>query len=409
MVIKIYAPAPSTSSAVQYNERKVAEEKASVISSSRIADVTDPMKTFIVYENGSLKTEKMSFHASINPSITDKLTDAQVAELVKQWMKKMGYGNQPYILYKHTDTGRVHYHLVSVRVDENGRKIPDFQERKRSQKAMQELSEKFDFEIGKGTTQGKDTKEKKTTNPYEGFDPKAGDFAGQVERIANLAMTYYFKKPEQFDLIMESLGIQVLHQVDGSHAFIGLDPKTHKAVTSPIQDSGIRFPSAESIQKRVDACKGQIKTREKQKVANAVRIALSPKKGIKTELHTLRYLAKWGIYTKFSKTADGKIFGVTFVDMKNKCVFKASDLPGITASQFEEARANIWAKQAKAAKQAATKAESTAGQRAAQTDTPVTAAEICADVASIAITAFGSERSRQNEDEDEDLDKGRSL
>ena len=267
----------------------------------------------------------------------------------------------------------------------------------------------FDFEIGKGTTQGKDTKEKKTTNPYEGFDPKAGDFAGQVERIANLAMTYYFKKPEQFDLIMESLGIQVLHQVDGSHAFIGLDPKTHKAVTSPIQDSGIRFPSAESIQKRVDACKGQIKTREKQKVANAVRIALSPKKGIKTELHTLRYLAKWGIYTKFSKTADGKIFGVTFVDMKNKCVFKASDLPGITASQFEEARANIWAKQAKAAKQAATKAESTAGQRAAQTDTPVTAAEICADVASIAITAFGSERSRQNEDEDEDLDKGRSL
>ena len=70
MVIKIYAPAPSTSSAVQYNERKVAEEKASVISSYRIADVADPMKTFIVYENGSLKTEKMSFHASINPSIT---------------------------------------------------------------------------------------------------------------------------------------------------------------------------------------------------------------------------------------------------------------------------------------------------------------------------------------------------
>ena len=100
---------------------------------------------------------------------------------------------------------------------------------------------------------------------------------------------------------------------------------------------------------------------------------------------------------------------MTFVDMKNKCAFKASDLPGITASQFEEARANIWAKQAKAAEQAATKAESTAGQRAAQTDTPVTAAEICADVASIAITAFGSERSRQNEDEDEDLDKGRSL
>lgn len=408
MVIKIYAPAPSTSSAVQYNERKVAEEKASVISSSRIADITDPMKTFIVYENGSIRAQNMSFHATVSPSLTDKLTDKQIADLVRDWMKKMGYGNQPYILYKHYDTDRVHYHIVSVRVDENGRKIPDFQERRRSQQAMKELMQQYDFEIGKGTKAEKN--EVKDFNPYNGFDPSRGDFAGQVQKIADLAMTYYFRKPDQFVLIMEALGIQVIRKEDGSHSFVGLDPKTHKLVTSPIGDSGIRFPSEEAIQKRVAACKGKVKTREKQKVANAVHIALSPKKGIKTELHTLRYLAKWGIYTKISKTADGKIFGVTFVDMKNKCVFKASDLPGITASQFEEARANIWAKQAKAAEQAAAKAEGSAEHKAASNyDNSVTAAEICADVASIAITAFGNERSRQNEDEDEDLDKGRSI
>ena len=408
MVIKIYAPAPSASSAVQYNERKVAEEKASVISSSRIADITDPMKTFIVYENGSIRSQNMSFHATVSPSLTDKLTDKQVAALVHDWMKKMGYGNQPYILYKHNDTGRVHYHIVSARVDENGRKIPDFQERRRSQQAMKELMQQYDFEIGKGTKTGKN--EAKDFNAYNGFNPTRGDFAGQVQEIANLALTYYFRKPDQFVLIMEALGVQVIRKEDCSHYFVGLDPKTHKPVTAPIGDSGIRFPSEEAIQKRVDACKGNIKTREKQKVANAVRIALSPKKGIKTELHTQRYLAKWGIYTKFAKTADGKIFGVTFVDMKNKCVFKASDLPGITASKFEEVRAYIWAKQAKAEENAAAKAESQAEKKSRiNYDAPITVAELCAEVASIVLTALGKERSRRNEDEDEDLDNGRSI
>ena len=408
MVIKIYAPAPSASSAVQYNERKVAEEKASVISSSRIADVTDPMKTFIVYENGSIRTRNMSFHATVSPGLTDKLTDKQVAALVRDWMQKMGYGNQPYILYKHNDTDRVHYHIVSVRVDENGRKIPDFQERCRSRQAMKELMRQYDFEIGKGAKSGKS--EAKDFNPYNGFDPSRGDFAGQVRKIAELAMTYYFRKPDQFVLIMEALGIQVIRKEDGSHHFVGLDPKTHKPVTSPIGDSAIRFPSEKAVQKRIEACKGNSKTREKQKVANAVRIALSPKKGIKTEIHTLRYLAKWGIYTKFSKTADGKIFGVTFVDMKNKCVFKASDLPGITASQLEEARANIWAKRAKAAENAAAQAASQAERKSpTYYDAPITAAELCAEVAGIAITAFGKERSRRDEDEDDDLDNGRSI
>lgn len=407
MVIKIYAPALSTSSAVQYNERKIAEEKASVVFSSRIADPSNVMKTFAAYENGSLRTEKLSFHASVNPGAGDKMNDAQVAAMVKEWMEKMGYGSQPYILYKHWDTDRAHYHLVSVRVDENGKKIPDYQERKRSQQAMKELSEKYDFVIGKGAEQEK--KAGKETNPYLGFDPKAGDFARQVERIADLAMSYYFKKPEQFDLIMESLGLQVIHQVDGSYAFIGLDPKTHKPVTSPIQDSGIRYPTANAIQKRAEACKGLYKTREKQKVANAVRIALSPQKGIKTELHTLRYLAKWGIYTKFSKTAEGKIFGVTFVDHQNKCVFKASDLPGVTASQFEAARANIWAKNnssSSAAQQHG--AEKEENHEKDSTESHLDAAEISAEVASVALSAFGSESSRQNEDEEE-MQKGRKM
>lgn len=180
MVIKLYTPAPSTSSALQYNERKVAEGKASVIYSQKIADLSNPMATFQRYENGSLRCKNLSFHASVNPSVTDKIPPEKIPEFVREYMGKMGYGNQPYILYKHTDTGREHYHIVSVRVDENGRKIFSFQEKKRSMQAMKELMEKYGFEIGKA----KEETAKKPTNPYEGFKPEAGEFGHQIEAIA---------------------------------------------------------------------------------------------------------------------------------------------------------------------------------------------------------------------------------
>ena len=149
MVVKIYAAAPSCGSAVGYNERKVAEGKASVLSSSAIENPEKPMETFQVYENGSLRCQNKSFHASVNPGEGEHLTDEQIKEFVKEYMEKMGYGNQPYIVYKHFDIDRTHYHIVSVRVDENGHKIPDTFERRRSQQALKELAEKYDFSVTK--------------------------------------------------------------------------------------------------------------------------------------------------------------------------------------------------------------------------------------------------------------------
>ena len=401
MVSKIYAPAPSSSSAVKYNEQKVAEGKASVIFSSRIDDPKHPMKTFTVYENGSIRTEKMSFHASVNPGANDKMSETQVKDFIKDWMERMGYGKQPYIVYKHTDTGRVHYHIVSVRVDENGRKIPDFRERKRSQEAMKELMSKYDFAIGrdKKTETHKSKSGEKETNPYAGFDPKAGDYAAQIEKIADLAMSYYFKEPQQFNVIMESLGVKVIHREDGTMAFIGLDPKTHKPCTQPIEAKGIRYPNAEALEKHAVACKGLVKTREKQHLINAAKAVLHPEKGAKTELHAMRYMAKSGIYMKFSKTAEGKIFGVTFVDHHGKCCFKASDLNGVTASMFEAARIGKWAeieKSTQADKDSTDKSEQSTQER------------IAAEAADLALSALGSERSRRGEDEEIML-KGRKV
>ena len=59
----------------------------------------------------------------LNPSPEDKLTGEQLRETAKEYMERMGYGDQPYIVFKHNDISREHLHLVSLRVDENGHKL----------------------------------------------------------------------------------------------------------------------------------------------------------------------------------------------------------------------------------------------------------------------------------------------
>ena len=156
----------------------------------------------------------------------------------------------------------------------------------------------------------------------------------------------------------------------------GLDPKTKEPCTPLVDPPEDYLDLQDIVAQRAESCKGQIKTREKQRVANISKTALSK---CRTEQHFLRYMEKCEIHVRFSKREDGVIFGVTFVDHHNKCVFKASELPGIKASMFEDARQNIWGPN----EHRDEKEESTVSE-----------------ITDLAIAALGAERSRRNEDEE---------
>ena len=120
--------------AVIYNQRKVDEATARIIAGNRmITDLTgnphnvmqQTIWAFESYLAANRNTEKPVLHISLNPSVDDRLTDGQFAELAREYMQKMGYGDQPYIVYLHEDIDRRHVHIVSTCVKENGEKISD--------------------------------------------------------------------------------------------------------------------------------------------------------------------------------------------------------------------------------------------------------------------------------------------
>lgn len=92
---------------------------------------------------GQPPVENPVVHISLNPSPKDKLSDEQLERIAREYLKKLGYGNQPYIIYKHEDIGRPHLHILTTCITEQGRKINDFRIWKRSWSICRHLERKY--------------------------------------------------------------------------------------------------------------------------------------------------------------------------------------------------------------------------------------------------------------------------
>ena len=142
----------SPGGALHYNKEKVDRDEAEILYWQKMLepfdkhgrmDVDACMESFRPYLEANRRTTNTVFHVSLNPSPEDKLTNEQLREIANEYMERMGYGNQPYIVFKHTDIDREHLHIVSLRIDENGRKLPHDFEVRRSMEILRDLERKY--------------------------------------------------------------------------------------------------------------------------------------------------------------------------------------------------------------------------------------------------------------------------
>ena len=68
----------------------------------------------------------------------------------RQYMERMGWGGQPYIVFKHTDIGREHIHIVAGQVAQDGRKRNDSRRNERSVAVTEELEREYGLHPAKG-------------------------------------------------------------------------------------------------------------------------------------------------------------------------------------------------------------------------------------------------------------------
>ena len=111
--------------ALMYNAEKVNAGQADLLFGNRVAMPSDPsapfdmhraMRSFEPYMNSGHNLTKTVFHASLNPDPKDELTDERLTVFMQEYMQRMGYGDQPYYVFRHRDIDREHVHIVSVRM-----------------------------------------------------------------------------------------------------------------------------------------------------------------------------------------------------------------------------------------------------------------------------------------------------
>ena len=91
-------------------------------------------------------------HISLDFSAQDKnkLTDEFMVQFTQEYLKRMGYENTQYIIVRHHDTDHPHVHLVINRIDNEGKRISDQNEKLRNMKVCKELTEKYGLYFAKG-------------------------------------------------------------------------------------------------------------------------------------------------------------------------------------------------------------------------------------------------------------------
>jgi hypothetical protein len=146
MIAKIMKSAHSFD-AVYYNENKIVEQKAEMLTAANFQTTgtnlnflsqNDKISYFSKISNLNPRVKNKQFHAVISTKGQEH-TAEELKSIAEAYIKKMGYGENPYILYFHRDTDNNHVHIVSTRVDKNGEKVDDSFERKRSLAIIKEI------------------------------------------------------------------------------------------------------------------------------------------------------------------------------------------------------------------------------------------------------------------------------
>ena len=332
--------------ALAYNWQKVDDRTARIISGNGMItdsancpdmNMQNAIYGFRKYLLANKNTDKPILHISLNPSLDDNLSEKQLAMLADEYMRKMGYGSQPYIVFLHEDIERRHIHIVSTCVNERGEKIDDSYEWNRSMRACRELERKF------GLQQVAD-KRRELLEPYlKKADYRDGDVKRQIGNILkSVFSSYRFQSFGEYSALLSCFNIEA-KQVKGEHdgapyngIVYAITDDSGRPVSTPVKSSliGKRF-GYEGIQKRIGYNARDYKAKKWQpKIANDVTFA---KHGCRGDRDTfVSILALRGIDVVFRENDDGRIYGATFIDHRNKEVYNGSRLgKEFSANAFE--------------------------------------------------------------------------
>ena len=316
--------------AIKYNADKVNQGKGQLLDTNKIfndgtgkVDIVQAMHDFERHMPLQMRTEKPVIHISLNPHPDDRLTDKELTEIAHEYMQRMGYGDQPYIIVKHEDIDRHHLHIVSVRVDEQGKRINSDFTHKRSLAIVQDLERRYNLHKS-------EKRENKQQNPLHPVNPDTGDIKKQVGNTVKAVFhDYQFQTIGELRALLSLYNLTV-EEVRGNFKGEDYNGLVYSVIDAKGEKVGNPFKSSlfgksvgyESLQKKATFSKKNIKEKNlTEPTKKSLEYAL---KRTYDKDEFVKILKEKGIDCVFRYTDEGRLYGATFIDHRTHCVLNGS-------------------------------------------------------------------------------------
>ena len=330
--------------ALAYNNLKVENENGKILFTNKIIErsngaytVAQLAQSFAPYLIANRNTEKHTLHISLNPDPKDKVSDDRFRQMAEQYMREMGYGEQPFVVFKHTDIDRSHIHIVSVCVDEQGKKISDKFEKIRSMNVCRELEKKYSLIPA---TEKKRNQNDKVFHPV---NYQAGDVKSQIASVIRHLPNYYQYQSlgeynallSLFNITTEKIEGELQGKMQQGLLYIPLNEKGER-VGHPFKASLFgKSAGLPALELHFAKCKEALKDHPtKPTIKAAVTIALQ---STNDEQGFKKLLGEQGINVVVRRNDTGRIYGMTFIDHNSKAVWNGSRLSKeLSANAFND-------------------------------------------------------------------------
>ena len=283
-MIATILPSSANFHAVEYNERKVAQGRAELLEMvnfgylvSGVPYTWEDLTSFLLnYSFRNERVKKPQFHLAISCR-GNEYTQEELVKIAHQYLEKMGYAQpgQPLLIYGHHDTDNNHIHVITSRIDPQGKKISDSLEKRRSQEVINRIM---------GINEGQ-----------------------QVSEAVSQAFQYQFSTVPQFMAILETMGYECY--TEDEDVVLKRNGEIQEKVKIQLVESKLTQQKADK--KRIVQLRAILK---KYRDISANR----------QELQTTMK-DKFGVSLVFLGSKDAP-YGYMIVDHHTKAVFKGSDV-----------------------------------------------------------------------------------
>ncbi|MGC4038329.1 MAG: relaxase/mobilization nuclease domain-containing protein [Chitinophagaceae bacterium] len=327
----------SISKALNYNEQKVQHGIAELLTASGFVKdydkltFYDKINHFNRYTSLNDKVVTNTLHVSLNFDPSEVLENNKLIAIANEYMNRIGFGNQPYLVYRHFDTGHPHIHIVSTNIEADGSRISLHNiGRNQSESARKEIEIQFDL-VKADSSKPVNQLNIVPVNAQKLMSGKRSTKAAISNVLSLVIDQYKYCSLAEFNAVLKLYNVSAdrCSEISNTYKFNGLlfrvlDDRGNKTGT-PIKASLFYMkPTLSNLEKRFQENE-KLKTPHTKRLRTIIDYTLFKNHHLTIETF-IRLLQQEGISTVLRINKEGIIYGVTYVDHKTKCVFNGSEL-----------------------------------------------------------------------------------